>query len=380
MMSFSDSSGASTLFPNIVQCAKFCQQPRNMVLQRMRLLVENVKEMVAARMPDNSLQMLFTGFRLPSPLGESFKDLARPELADLRKKTRDSLETILQKGKLDVKDCMKEILRMLPCAEAYHTRLGLGVRQSWARASVDFKELKHGRAAISLYLSFQPAEGDVERRLKDVSWHEQKNRAHMLGSTMESLVLAMQAPSASQISKTQAGQIVATTPYLPNVLRRYVQLYGAPRKLKRAAKVRRDSGQKRKHQDGGADGSEAGFLRRRHAAVENMSAASSSDRQSWLAEAGVPAPDREVLDSLKTQKFVTVRQKIAKVAARTQAKINAEPDSKKQPGKVNLCRWAPKPRSMEAVRPGFALVPELYDLSSDLVRKIQFHGFQVPWQ
>ena len=56
------------------------------MLQRMRLLVENVKEMVAARMPDNSLQMLFTGFRLPSPLGESFRDLARPELADLRKK------------------------------------------------------------------------------------------------------------------------------------------------------------------------------------------------------------------------------------------------------------------------------------------------------
>ena len=84
------------------------------MLQRMRLLVENVKEMVAARMPDNSLQMLFTGFRLPSPLGESFRDLARPELADLRKKTRDSLETILQKGKLDVKDCMKEILMMLP--------------------------------------------------------------------------------------------------------------------------------------------------------------------------------------------------------------------------------------------------------------------------
>ena len=130
--------------------------------------------------------MLFTGFRLPSPLGDSFKELARPALAELRKKTRDSLDTILQKGKLDVKDCAKELLQMLPCAEAYHTRLGLGVRQSWARASVDFKELNHGRAAVSLHLSFQPAEGDVKRRLKDVSWHEQKNRAHMLGSTMES--------------------------------------------------------------------------------------------------------------------------------------------------------------------------------------------------
>ena len=351
-----------------------------MVLQRMRLLVENVTEMVAARMPDNSLQMLFTGFRLPSPLGDSFKELARPALADLRKKTRDSLETVLQKGKLDVKDCVKELLRMLPCAEAYHTRLGLGVRQSWARASVDFKELKHGRAAVSLYLSFQPAEGDVERRLKDVSWHEQKNRAHMLGSTMESLVLAMQAPSARQISNTKGGQIIASTPYLPNVLRRYVQLYGAPRKLKRAAKVRRDSGQKRKHEDGGPGGSEAGFLRRRHAAVESISAASSSERQSWLAEAGVPAPDRQVLDGLKTEKFVAVRKKIDKVAARTQAKINAQPDNKQQPAKINVCQWAPKPRSMEAVRPGFALVPELYDLSSDLVRKIQFHGFQVPWQ
>ena len=195
--------------------------------------------MVAARMPDNSLQMLFTGFRLPSLLGDSFKELARPALAELRKKTRDSLDTILQKGKLDVKDCVKELLQMLPCAEAYHTRLGLGVRQSWARASVDFKELNHSRAAVSLYLSFQPAEGDVKRRLKDVSWHEQKNRAHMLGSTMESDF------------ERQGGQIIATTPYLPNVLRRYVQLYEAPRKLKRAATVRRDSGQKRRHEDGG---------------------------------------------------------------------------------------------------------------------------------
>ena len=97
-----------------------------------------------------------------------------------------------------------------------------------------------------------------------------------------------------------------------------MQLYEAPRKLKRAATVRRDSGQKRRHEDGGGlGGSEAGFLRRRHAAVENISAASSSERQSWLAEAGVPAPDRQVLDRLKTEKFVAVREKMDKVVART---------------------------------------------------------------
>jgi hypothetical protein len=65
----------------------------------------------------------------------------------------------------------------------------------------------------------------------------------MLGATMEDLLVAQQAPQVEDIATCTGGSICPRGPYLPAVVRKYMQTFGAkPAGQKLHVKPRRDLG------------------------------------------------------------------------------------------------------------------------------------------
>ena len=302
-------------------------------------------------------------------------------LSDMKHKTTSNLQVLFERAGLDKDKCLEQLLRILPCAEAHHQRQGSGVREAWARASVDFAELVHARDAVTVLLNFEPGEGDVERKLKDVAWQTTSDRAHMLGCTAEALVLAMQAPLPTDFctsSRDVGGEkIVPTTDYLPSILRAYVNKFGAKR-IRRAkkfveVKTRRDAGVKRPlaEGDGSAGGTEAGFLRKRAACLDAICAASAEQQKKWLKDSNVPSPSQAAQDQLATEKFQQVRRKIDKVAERQQKRQAAQGVPKMKP-KKNTSVWAPK--KGDSLPPGLCLLA--VEDEAALERQVRHLGFK----
>jgi len=349
----------------------------------MRLLVQNVEKMVNARMPDDSLQMLFAAYRLPSPLGSTdhFSHLSPRELTDVKEKTRKNIEVLCQKAGLNKDMCLKELLRILPCAEAHRSRQGCGIREAWARASVDFKELKHARSAVTLYLSFEAAEGDVERKLKNVSWQESDARAHMLGCSLESLVLAMQAPMPEAFCEKKKRpdggvEIIATSDYMPSILKAYVERFGAKKRKSKTAlvepKTRRDSGVKRQAEPQPEDvETEASFLRKRKACVDKICSASAEERAQWLEEAKVPVESPNKLERISTDKNEKVQKVINRVVQKKRSADKQQPAPKRR-AREKQGSWASK--QGEYVRPGLCLTNSA---STDVSRQARHVGYQI---
>lgn len=117
--------------------------------------------------------------------------------------------------------------------------LGLTLANPWAL-----------RKAIELLLCFTFSSSIVERTLKEVPLQERAQRAHMLGTTMENLLLAQQAPQGEQLAKCVNGTIEPLGPYLPAVIRLYMQRFGAkPAGRKFRVKPRRDTGSSKDPED-----------------------------------------------------------------------------------------------------------------------------------
>ena len=136
-------------------------------LQRFRVVVGNVLACLQAAMPECAWQVEFEVWNLPSAFGS----LLRAGDAR-RRRTQDSVKkrlmrifktggktsagddtaggTTMQELLADAEKVFQEWLELVPAAEKYK-KLGLSTRASWASASRDFPELKHGRAFAHIH-------------------------------------------------------------------------------------------------------------------------------------------------------------------------------------------------------------------------------------
>ena len=138
-------------------------------------------------------------------------------------------------------------LRQLAPAAGAHFKRGASAPEAWARASSDFPEYQDARAIISLFLGLTEATTELERTLKQVPMQERSDRASLLGTTLENLILASQAPQQGQMCthvQNAVGEMVVKplTDYLPRMVQAYAAKYGAARVARRARKTRRDAG------------------------------------------------------------------------------------------------------------------------------------------
>ena len=172
--------------------------------------------MVSAVSPsDLSWQSQFASYRLPSPWNQQshdFSHLRERDRETLKSKLRASLVRIWATAGRDTEQCWCEYLKLLPRAEANYKE-GMSLKQAWAAASRDFPELLHARASVNLLLGGVFSTAAEERLLKEVPKQERSDGA--------------------------------SSPYVFDILRRYVKKWGAKYKQKKLPKKRRDSNLKR---------------------------------------------------------------------------------------------------------------------------------------
>ena len=185
---------------------------------------------------------------------------------------------------------LSQLQQLAPAAQA-HFRRCQDERQAWARASLDFPEYAEAREAISLYVGFTECTTQVERDLKQVPLQESKQRASLLNSTLEQVMLTnIMAPDVEDIcqqTKNGDGRLVVrpVTNYLPDIVKRYHSMFGF-KLARKARKKRRDAGLAKdpetlraKRKQRGQPKPEAEFLRHRDSAIGRMCKAGIEERQ-----------------------------------------------------------------------------------------------------
>ena len=96
---------------------------------------------------------------------------------------------------------------------------------------------------MDLLLCFTFSSSVVERVIKEIPLQERMQRAHMLSTTMENLLLVSQAPPVTAFAKQAGDQVQPVGPYLPQIIRLYMAKYGAKKPtMAPGTKPRRDSG------------------------------------------------------------------------------------------------------------------------------------------
>ena len=140
-------------------------------LEGVRVIVGNLKDGVLRQFPPNCLQRLFRAFRL----------VARGDKTD-SSADKDDLLLLLQKtgmrSKKEREETVRELSRLRTSAQRAKDS-GATTHQAWARASVEFPELKNGRRAVNLLLGAKHSTGGTERWLKKLS--EQLRDNHSQG-------------------------------------------------------------------------------------------------------------------------------------------------------------------------------------------------------
>ena len=147
---------------------------------------------------------------------------------------------------------ISQLRQLAPAAQAHFQRCQ-DERKAWARASLDFPEYAAGREAVSLYVGFTECTTQVERDLKQVPLQESKQRASLLNSTLEEVMLTnIMAPNVEDMCEQQknpAGAVVVKpiTNYLADIVKRYHARF-AFKLARKARKQRRDAGLAKDHE------------------------------------------------------------------------------------------------------------------------------------
>ena len=130
-------------------------------LERVRVIARNLKGGLLRQFPPNCLQRLFRAFRL----------VARGDKTD-SSANKDDLLLLLQKTGMQSSEEREETVRELSRLRTSAQRAkdsGATTHQAWARASVEFPDLKKGRRAVDLLLGAKHSTGATERWLKKLS-------------------------------------------------------------------------------------------------------------------------------------------------------------------------------------------------------------------
>ena len=258
-------------------------------LRRAQTIVANVNKNMKLYRAEHYWLHAFTAFRLPSPL--SATDAGATEAAT---KAEACLRRICREASLPEEKAIAQLRRLLKRTE-WHHRDGCTTRQAWGRAAAEWPELHIGRRLVELFLIWKTSSGNVERRFRSFAQVHCPERARLLDTSVEECAIGLQAPPSkllrSWLQQTEPGEAHDPHSTAARWYRRVLQLHEhnrariAPRRADR-----RDKGIAREPQ---ADHrTEAGFGRKRAAAIDAMVAASPSTRPRIIAEA---APDLAAL-------------------------------------------------------------------------------------
>ena len=284
-------------------------------LRHVQGVVKNIKELFKVYRSESSWLAMFTAFRLPSPRGC---------ISCTERLQRIIAETRLQQPR----EALVEWQRLLPRAEALQ-KAGCSTREAWGRASAEFPELKAGRSLVELFLVWKTSTGNVERRFRTYSEVMTVQRASLLDTTAETMMLADQAPPSGRLRGTSQTATDTNghkkTDYLAELQLWHGHLHPVTRERRANGKQRRDAGVSRTPvAASAAPTTEAAFGRKREAAIADAVSASPRKRarmaqeMNWVQQDG----DREVMAAPKCVEAVAKRtqQQARKTAAKAAAK------------------------------------------------------------
>ena len=246
-------------------------------LERVRNVVDNMHAMMKIYRPEDSLQNRCACFRLPSPFRKA-------EGSPVHILARQQIQGLMEEAGLEFDKHWADFLRLVPAAEAHHAQ-GSSCLESWGKAASDFPELKAGREMITLILQLTHSTCGLERLFRQIPMQTANERAHLLNTTLEKLMIANQAARPDELAQRQEQpdgtvKLRPLTPFLPNVVRHYLTKFGTSLKPKRERKVRRDRNLPRTQQEATRPGpqTEAQFLRDREANLDQLINANPTER------------------------------------------------------------------------------------------------------
>ena len=279
-------------------------------LETVRRVCDSIRSLMEEYRPATSWQNRCAAFRIPSPFDDPGSNASST--------ARDHLGSILRQAGIDEAQGTQELLKLLPFAKS-HRNQGATCRESWARAASDCPHLKVGRQVVTVLLGITHGTTGLERLFHQIPVHLRQDRAHMLGSTLEELMVANQCHEPEKLAKEcqlpdGSVKLQPLTSWMPNVIRKYLAKYGASFRAKKRRKKRRDKGVeksptslRKQRLQRGAPQTEADFLRSRRAVVDKLVQSSAAEKQSFLAKSvfkgfAVPAPHEKEKTEVRPEK------------------------------------------------------------------------------
>ena len=301
-------------------------------LQRVQRIVMNIEECFKVYRGETSWLALFTAFRLPSTRSCSKGGAHVAISCTCISCAKEKLQHILTKADVAASAAiaLAQWERLLPRAEALQ-RSGRSSREAWGQASQDFPEFVDGRKLVELFLAWKTSTGNLERRFRSVGEVDTPQRSSILDGTVETIMLASQAPPSAHLIALSRGE-EGQTSYLSELQMWHEHLCPVARETTVKRKQRRDAGVSRVSGPASAGPvaasaapvTEAAFGRKREAAIANAVASSQAKRtciapnMNWVQRADdpemTPAPTcvKDVAKRVKQQEGKTTASVVAK--------------------------------------------------------------------
>ena len=274
-------------------------------LLRVQRIVRNIEECFKVYRAETSWLALFTAFRLPSTLSCSKEGAqgARVASCGCISCAKEKLRQILAKASVQQpQTALEQWEQMLPRAVALQQN-GRSTREAWGQTAEEFPEFGAGRELVELFLVWKTSTGNLERRFRSLSEVDTPQRSSMLDGTVETIMIASQAPPSAHLIALSRGDEQQTS-YLSQLQVWHERRYPVARETTVKRKQRRDAGVSRVPGPASvgpvaasaAPVTEAAFGRKREKAIADAVASSPSKRarvapdMNWVRQADDPEP------------------------------------------------------------------------------------------
>ena len=276
-------------------------------LQRVQRIVMNIEECFKVYRAETSWLALFTAFRLPSTRICAKEAAQRAESAASRgciscacvSCAKAKLQQILVKTGVaaSAATAISQWQKLLPRAEVLQ-QSGQSTREAWGQAAAEFPEFVAGRKLVELFLVWKTSTGNLERRFRSLGEVDTPQRSSILDVTVETIMLASQAPPSAHLITLCRGD--GRHDYLYQLQVWHERLYPVARETAVKRKQRRDAGVSRVAAsaatvaESAAGVTEAAFGRKREAAIAIAVASSPRKRariephMNWIRQVDDP--------------------------------------------------------------------------------------------
>ena len=363
-------------------------------LQRVQRIVMNIEECFKVYRAETSWLALFTAFRLPSTRSCSKEGAhvaasaaSAPSRGCIRctciSCAKEKLRQILAKADVaaSAATALAQWERLLPRAEAVQ-QSGRSTREAWGQAAEEFPEFGDGRKLVELFLVWKTSTGNLERRFRSLAEVDTPQRSSILDGTVETIMLASQAPPSAHLIALFRGDERQTS-YLSQLQVWHERLTPGTRETTAKRKQRRDAGVSRVAASAAtvaasaapvaasaAPVTEAAFGRKREAAIANAVASSPAKRahvapdMNWVQQADdpemTPAPTcvEDVAKRVKQQAGKTTASVVAKRethVVRSSIPVSLKSGAQQRPAGILLVLPTEEKAIRKARRLGFKL-------------------------